>query len=170
MKRVLIIGNPGAGKSTLATRLGKILDLPVIHLDRYFWQPGWIQTESQKWRQKVLELISGERWIIDGNYRNTMDIRIPKADTIIWLDYSRSLCLWRAIKRIITGYGKNRPDMAEGCPEHLDFIFIKYIWDFKKNEKPLISPLIKKYFKGEKLYIMKSPEETTQFVAKLEKP
>jgi adenylate kinase family enzyme len=72
----------------------------VIHLDAYYWQPGWQETEQHKWLARQQELIKGDRWIIDGNYGSTMDIRLARSNTIIWLDFNRYVCLWR-VKQII---------------------------------------------------------------------
>ncbi len=99
MQRVAIIGSCGAGKTTLAKSLGERLDLPVIHLDAHYWQPGWQATDADEWQKIQQKLVKGDRWIIDGNYGSTMDIRLTAADTIVWLDFSRYLCLWRVFKR-----------------------------------------------------------------------
>ena len=61
--------------------------LPLIHLDKEFWQPGWVQTPRPEWRAKVAELAAGERWIMDGNYDSSLDLRLPRADTVLWFDY-----------------------------------------------------------------------------------
>jgi adenylate kinase family enzyme len=88
MNRVLVVGNAGAGKSTFARRLGGTLGLPVIHLDSYFWQPGWQIPETSAWRAQLIALASSPAWVMDGNYFNTFDIRLPRADSLVWLDYT----------------------------------------------------------------------------------
>jgi adenylate kinase family enzyme len=85
LQKVAIIGSCGAGKSTLAVNLGKKLDLPVIHLDAYYWQSGWQSADAQQWLQIQEELIRKNRWIIDGNYGGTLDIRLTAADTVLSL-------------------------------------------------------------------------------------
>jgi hypothetical protein len=105
-------------------------DLPVIHLDAYYWQSGWQENDPQQWLQIQQELIQCDRWIIDGNYGNTMDIRLAVADTVIWLDFNRYLCLWRVCKRYLKYPGKTRPDMAANCPERLTREFLQYVWNF----------------------------------------
>jgi adenylate kinase family enzyme len=156
MQRILIIGTPGAGKSTLAITLGRLLNLPVRHLDRYFWKPGWIQTERQMWREWVEKLVSEKSWIIDGTYRSTFDIRFPRADTIIFLDYDVPLCLWRVLKRVVKNHGSRRPDMAEGCPERLDIEFIKFIIKFRADVRPAILENLQKYFKSGNLLVARN--------------
>ena len=95
MRRVLVIGSCGAGKSTFSRRLHKLTGLPLLHLDRHYWKPGWVESEVDEWKAKVEELIAGDEWIIDGNYGGTMEMRMRRADTVIWLDLPRYLCTYR---------------------------------------------------------------------------
>lgn len=168
MKRILILGNPGAGKSTLAVRLGNILDIPVTHLDKLFWQPGWKEMESDKWVNMQADLIAGEKWIIDGNYFTTIERRLPHADTIIYLNFSTGLSLWRIFKRIFTNLGKNRSDMGDGCPEKFDFIFLKFALGFNKRYKPVLESKIKQYFNGDYYYELKNPLMVAKFIQEVE--
>jgi hypothetical protein len=112
MKKILILGSCGAGKSTLAKKLQEVLEIDIIHLDQYYWKPSWTRTEKEEWQNKVSDLTSGESWIMDGNYRSTLDIRIPQSDAIIWLDFSPFICFRRVLKRRIR---KNRLDDIAGC-------------------------------------------------------
>lgn len=135
MERILIIGCGGAGKSTLARQLGEKLDLPVVHLDKLFWKPGWVESAKEEIDEKILAELEKPQWIIDGNYNRTMPRRIQYCDTIIYLDFSRVACLLGVLKRVLTTYGKVRPDMGEGCPERIDFEFLKWVWNFNKNKR-----------------------------------
>ena len=135
MERVIIIGCGGAGKSTLARQLGEKLNLPVVHLDKLFWKPGWEQISREEFDRLHREALAEERWIIDGNFDRTMAERIRHCDTVIYLDFSRIACLLGVVKRVLTTYGKVRPDMGEGCPEQIDFEFLKWVWDFNKNKR-----------------------------------
>jgi len=123
MKRIMIIGCGGSGKSTLAVRLGESLSLPAYHLDRLYWQPGWKGLPRDEWRAVQEELCVQPAWILDGNYTSTMDVRFASADTIIFLDLPTLSCLHGAIRRFLLFRGRSRPDMAEGCPEKLDWQF-----------------------------------------------
>ncbi len=163
MKRILIIGSPGAGKSTLAVQLGKLIHLPVIHLDKEFWQPGWVEMPKDKWRGRVGELASGDEWIIDGTYDSSLEIRLLRADTVIFLDFPRYICFWRILKRITFSWGQVRFDMAQGCPEKLDIPFIKWVWNFRRNNYPRMFEKIQKYFLNGNLIILRSKNDIDRF-------
>ena len=135
MERIVIIGCGGAGKSTLARQLGEKLDIPVVHLDKLFWRPGWVQVSREEFDKLHREALAREKWILDGNFDRTMEERIQRSDTVIYLDFSRFACLMGVCKRVLTTYGKVRPDMGEGCPERIDWEFLKWVWDFNKNKR-----------------------------------
>ena len=135
MERIIIIGCGGAGKSTLARKLGEVLDLPVVHLDKLFWKPGWVETTAEEFDALLAQELAKDQWIMDGNFNRTMPERMKRCDTIIYLDFSRFACLMGVLKRIITTYGKVRPDMGEGCPERIDLEFLKWVWNFNKNKR-----------------------------------
>lgn len=145
MQRVLIIGNGGSGKSTLARKLGRRTGLPVVHLDREFWRPGWVEPPEDEWSARVAELTAGERWIMDGNFGSTMAQRFAAADTVVFLDLPTHVCIWRIIDRALnpraatSGY---RPDMAEGCAEKLDPPFIDYVYHYRERSRPRVVALL----------------------------
>jgi adenylate kinase family enzyme len=124
VQRVLVVGSPGAGKSTLAAEIARRTGLPLIHLDQHYWRAGWVETSKLEWRSRVVELIAGERWIIDGNYSGTLDLRLTRADTLIDLELPVWLCVARVIRRSIGARGRVRADMAEACPERLNLHFL----------------------------------------------
>jgi adenylate kinase family enzyme len=138
MNRILVIGNAGAGKSTFARHLGGKLGLPVIHLDSHFWRPGWQVPETSVWRQQLMALAASPAWVMDGNYINTFDIRMPCADSLVWLDHPRGTCMRRVLMRTIMGHGRTRSDVAEGCPDRFDAAFLRYVWNFPVNHRPRI--------------------------------
>ena len=113
VQRVAIVGSGGAGKSTSARALGEVTDLPVVHLDRFFWKPDWVETPRDEWRQRQSELSAGDRWIADGNYGGTFDDRFSRADTVIIVARSRLACIASAVGRSARNHGK--PVQAEGC-------------------------------------------------------
>ena len=166
MERIVIIGCPGSGKSTLARELGEKLNLTVVHLDRLWWTKGWQNVSREEFDARLENALKLDRWIIDGNYSRTMDARLQKCDTIIWLDYSRLSCLWGMFQRVVLNYGKNRPDMPEGCPERFDWEFVKFIWDFNKNNRVLNATRIAKS-KHARAIVLKSRKEARQFLMQL---
>ena len=167
MKRILVIGSPGAGKSTFAARLGNILDLPVIHLDKEFWQPGWVETPRDIWRERVRKLVEPGTWIIDGTYDRTLDIRLRRADTVLFLDYPRYLCIWRIAKRVLTTFGRVRFNMATGCREKLDLGFFKWTWNYRRDHYPRIHDCLKEHFAEGNLIILKNPAMSNRFLNEL---
>ena len=135
MERIVIIGCGGAGKSTLARQLGEKLDIPVVHLDKLFWKPGWVEVPKEEFDELHRQELSKDKWIMDGNFNRTMPERIARCDTVIYLDFSRLACLMGVIKRVLTTYGTVRPDMGEGCPERVDLEFLKWVWNYNKNKR-----------------------------------
>ncbi len=136
MERILIIGCSGAGKSTLAKQLGEAMNLPVYHLDRLWWKPGWVEESVEHFDAELAKILKRKQWIIDGNYNRTLPERLKYADAVIFLDYSPFVCLYRALKRIFFWHGRVRPDMSAGCPERLDPEFLQYIWTYNRCMRP----------------------------------
>jgi adenylate kinase family enzyme len=126
-RRVLILGPSGAGKSTLAVELGSRLGLPVIHLDAHFWQAGWVESERVDFAARVDRLADRPSWVMDGNYSYTMEHRLERADQVIYVHATRWRCLANVIRRWLTNRGRQRPDMADGCPEKIDLEFVRWI-------------------------------------------
>jgi len=132
MQRIVILGNGGSGKSTLARLLGERLNLPMVHLDRLFWEPGWAEPDAEQFRERVREAVAGDAWVCEGNYaRRTFDLRLPRADLVIWLDTPRLTCFMRVLLRLLRN--QPRPDRAEGCDEKLDLEFLKLVWTFDRG-------------------------------------
>jgi|SoimicmetaTmtLMB_FD_contig_51_651646_length_1094_multi_2_in_0_out_0_2 adenylate kinase family enzyme len=145
MRRVLVVGCPGAGKSTFARRLGEKLPLPVVHLDFHYWRSGWKPSELAAWRERAAMLAAAPEWIMDGNFHNTYYLRMPRADSLFWLDYPRAKCMRRVLLRILKDYGRTRPDLPEGCPEQFDPEFIRFVWDFAAKHRPQIIDGIERF-------------------------
>jgi adenylate kinase family enzyme len=155
MKKILVIGSGGAGKSRFAQRLGGILKLEVIHLDSLYWSPGWVEMPKDKWKVIVEELLERDSWIIDGNYGGTLDIRLAACDEVILLDVPRLTCIVRVLKRAASYRKKSRPDMVAGCPEKVNWEFIKYIWDYPRKRKPALLEKLKFYSKTKAVTILR---------------
>lgn len=132
MKRVMIVGCSGSGKSTMAVELGKITGLPVQHLDLIHWKPRWIEREKTEKSSLIHNIESQDEWIIEGNYSATFPNRTARADVLIWLDLPLGLRVVRILKRHYQFRGKTRPDMPDNCPERLERNYIKWVL-FKAN-------------------------------------
>ena len=135
MERVMIIGCGGAGKSTLARALGEKTGLPVVHLDNLFWHPGWVESTKEEIDEKIRMELEKPRWIMDGNYNRTMELRLKRCDTVIYLDFSTAACLLGVIKRVLTTRGTVRPDMGEGCPERFDWEFLRWVGAYNRKHR-----------------------------------
>lgn len=144
-KRVLIIGSAGSGKTTFSKKLSSILEIPIVHLDKEYWQPSWQKPPHEEWVKKVECLIEQETWILDGNYGSTLDQRLQRAELVIFLDYKRSVCLKSVIRRTFQNCGRQRDDLGKGCIEKVDFKFLKWVWDFPKKYRPRILELLNQH-------------------------
>jgi adenylate kinase family enzyme len=139
----MIVGQPGSGKSTLARRLGEVSGLPVIHIDRIHWQPGWVERTKAEKTRLCLKAEAGERWIFEGGHSRTWPSRLARADLLVWLDRPPRLRLWRVARRGVLGRGKTRPDMADECPERLRNLpeFVWYILVTSRSHRTNIARL-----------------------------
>lgn len=162
----MIIGCSGSGKSTLARELKEKLGLPLVHLDQLWWKSGWQNVTMEEFDAQLELAVNMDRWIIDGNYNRTIPMRIPQCDTIIYLDFSRWECLLGVFQRIIKNYGKVRPDMPEGCPERFDWDFIKFVWNFNKNNRVRNYTYLAQAKHAEQI-VLKSRKEVKNFLNSL---
>ena len=139
-KRVLVIGCSGGGKTTLSFRLAEQFALAYQSLDRDVrFLPNWVVRDDGEQRQIFERLVAEDRWVMDGSSPSTLDIRLPRAELLIWVRVPRRVALWGLFKRVFANYGTVRDGMAEGCKEPLpDWDFLSYIWNFEKKSAPRI--------------------------------
>lgn len=147
--------------------MGKILGLPVYHLDRLYWKAGWISTPKEEWMEIQQRLCSEPEWIIDGNYGATMDIRFAACDTVIFLDFPRWLCILRVLKRFFVYRGVSRGDLTEGCKERITKEFLLWVWNYRQDQRPGILDKLAKLQNERSIYILRSRKDTHDFLNNL---
>jgi len=132
-----------------------------------FYKKGWVEVGKDIFDQRLSETVAKDKWIIDGNFVRTMDVRFEKADTIIFLDYSRFQSLCGVFVRLIRDYGKVRKDMAEGCPESFDWEFLKYVYSFNKKHRPKILSTLKNIKTDCNVIVFKSRKQSEKWLENL---
>jgi adenylate kinase family enzyme len=164
-RRVMVMGPPGSGKSTLARRLGTRLDLPVVHMDVLFWHPGWIESDDATFRARIAAAAAEDRWIIDGNYSRHLDLRLPRADMLIWLDFPRRIYFPRTVFRMLKNYGRERGDIGPGCPERFDLPFFRdWVWTYPVRGRPKQVQLMAHLPPHIRAVMLRSPANVTAFL------
>lgn len=169
MKRVAVIGCGGSGKSTMSRKLGEITNLPVYHLDALHFEPGWVAMPKDRWVQLQQQIIQEDKWIIDGNYGRTIDIRMNEADTIIFFDLPRWITLYRVIKRRMMYHGRTRPDLREGCPERLDWKFLRWVWGYRSTQRPDLIKKLESLAASKTIYIIKTNADSHRLFEQIQK-
>lgn len=164
MKRIVVIGNNGSGKSIFSARLGEKTKNPVIHLDTHFHLPGWKKRPSEEFYALVDNFIKKDRWIIDGLYRKTLIKRIEAADTIIFLDIPKYKTFYRIFKRRIIYRKGKRPDMPDFLNEQISFTLIRKNILFNKKE---IYKILDNYSGKKKIIILKNNKEIENFLTNI---
>lgn len=167
MNKILIIGCSGSGKTTLSKELSKRLNLPLVHLDKILWFDDWQKVSREQFDSVLLKELQKPSWIIDGNYNRTILLRLQYCDTIIYLDYSKYICIWSVIKRLILNIGKVRDDMGGNCIERFDMGFLKYIWNFNNQHRENYLNMLKSQ-KDKKVLIFHNRQECSKFLNQLE--
>ena len=167
MHKILVIGCCGAGKSIFSKKLQSILKLELIHLDQYYHKPNWEEPKKDEWEKTVHTLVQKPSWIMDGNYSETMDIRIKSADTIIYLDYPILKCFWRVIKRVFKYNGIQRSDMANGCKEEFDLEFLYFVLTFNTRFRKEIIQKLNLVKDTKKICVFKTDKQADKFLAQI---
>ena len=142
MKRILVMGRQGSGKSTFAKLLGKKLGIEVIHLDTHFHKNGWQRVTKEEWQEIQKKLVKKKTWIMDGTYLSSLKPRIEAADTVIFLDTPAHVSIYRALQRYLKNKGKVRADLKDGMHEKIDLRFIRKIITFSTTK---VTKYVSKY-------------------------
>lgn len=166
MQRIMIIGSPGCGKTTLARQLSQMLQLPLIHLDQLNWRDDWNPVSKDQFDSLLSAEVKKPFWIIDGNFGRTISLRLSHCDTVIYMDYPRTTCLFRVVKRVVTNYGKSRPEMGGNCPERFDAEFLKFIWNFQKQNRTRYYKMLSD-MPGIRVIVLKNSKETARFLHRM---
>lgn len=165
---MLIIGCSGSGKSTLTRAVAARTSLPVIHLDENYFGPNWQEPSTETWRSRVAQLAAKDSWVMDGNFSGTFDLRMPRADSVVFLNRPTWLCLWRVIKRTVRYYGEVRPGSAPGCAERFDGQFLHYVLMYNKTRRGKILQTLKEQERaGKQVFILKSERDISKFLKML---
>ncbi len=163
-----MVGPSGAGKTTFSKQLGRSTGLPVVHLDRHHWKPGWIEPPGDEWAAVQSELLAGERWIADGNYGGTFDLRFARADTVIVFAPPRLRCVAGVLRRWAGNLG--RDVQAEGCPEHVDLGFLRWIWRFPRDSRPRLDAALERHRDHLRVVELRSRREAEAFLGAVAAP
>ena len=162
MKKVIVIGCPGSGKSTFSKSLHKITDIPLFHLDMIFWNADKTSVEKPVFLDRLLKIIQNDKWIIDGNYSSTMELRMQACDTVIFLDYPLDVCLDGIKER----KGKPRSDMPWIESDEDDAEFIEFIKNYNSQSRPKVTELLKRYSHKDN-YIFSNRIQAEEFLNKI---
>lgn len=155
IKKILILGGPGSGKTTLSSKLSKIFDLPIVNLDNIHYMKNWIPRNEKERDEIILKKLKEKEWIMEGIYKTTLEKRASIADLIIILEYPTYKLLYRIIKRYICNFGKDKEEL-DGCKERLSLSFINYTLKFNSKKKGIYEILNKVNNIDKKLIILKN--------------
>lgn len=169
--RILIMGCSGGGKTTLAQKIVAFLDLPYVSMDReFFWLPGWVKRDRAEERALIAAKVAEDRWLIDGTGPSSFDLRLPRTQLVLWVRVPRWLCVWGALSRALRWIGRSRPDMAPGCPERIDWEFLRYIWTFEEKFAPRVLAGLAQHGPDVPVLQLKSRGEMRQLLDLLDRP
>ena len=139
MRRIIVVGSQGSGKTSLSRNLGRKLGLPVIHLDVLYWRPSWKASDTASFRLRVADAIASDEWIVDGSFSGlAFDLTLARAELLVVIDRPRWLCQWRILRRSAFDRDTARPDLPEGCPEQFDWKLMREAWRYDTERAPVI--------------------------------
>ena len=164
MRRIVILGPGGAGKSVLARELARRTGLPVVHLDTLFWRQGWTPAPRDEALRDLAAATAGDAWIVDGNFLDDGDDRFDRADTVVFLDLPRRTCLWRVLARLVRDRSRRRPDLPAGAREGFDPELLRWIWRYPTVDRPRVLALLASLGDGVAVHHLRSRADVRRFV------
>lgn len=166
-RRVIVIGSPGAEKAALAHAIAERLKLPCILLERLYWRPGWQKPNPEEWRAQVSELAAREDWVIEGTFPSTLEIRVARADWLVYVDAPMPVCLFRKLKEMLRGRNDPKAEAAPGCPQGVNARVLRFIWHFPTSIGPRINSIIARERRNRTIFILRTKREQEEFLAKV---
>jgi adenylate kinase family enzyme len=167
MRRIAVIGATGVGKSTLAAELGRLLGLPVHHLDALYWGDTWTPPSPDDWEALQDRLLAGEAWVIDGNFSASLSRRLAAADTVVYLDASRLTATMRATKRRLFHRWHPAPGVAGGARPMFDLQLLRWIWAFPRENRPGLLEQLADPAIADKAVILRNRRDVRRFLASI---
>jgi len=170
MKKVIVIGGNGSGKSTMSVELSRITGLPLTHLDKLYWTGDWQARSNEEFDALLLAELVKDEWILDGTMRRTLSMRLGYADTVIYLDFSGIRCFFGTLGRLVKNRGRVRPDMGGECRERLNRRSLSFVFGTlkfnKKNRKRIYSAIAE--HEHVRVIVLKNRRQVKRFLLTLE--
>jgi len=165
MNRVAIVGSGGSGKSHLARELGRILDAPVTHLDAVYFDDEWNPLPQDKFEAAQRELVARPRWVIDGNYNSTLQVRLAACDTVVMMDVPTWMALWGIVSRQVRhGAGQH----ASGVYNRITWDVVRYVATYRRRMRPRVLAKIRQYAAGKNVVFLTSRRQARRWLAQLQ--
>jgi adenylate kinase family enzyme len=165
MKRIIVVGCQGSGKTRLSLALGARLGLPVVHLDVLYWRPGWKESDTAGFRVRVSEAIAADGWVVDGSFSGlALDVTLARAERFVVIERPRWLCLWRVLWRSAFQRSGRRTDLPEGCPEQFDWGLLKQVWRYNTDRRPRVEAELAQYGGHVPVVRLRNDREIAAFV------
>ncbi|TMR22490.1 topology modulation protein [Nonomuraea turkmeniaca] len=162
MKRIAVIGCVGSGKSHLARELGKVLHAPVTHLDALYYDEEWNPQPQPAFEALQEELVSGDRWILDGNYNATLSIRLKACDTVILMDVPTWAALWGLVSRQVK-HGSGQ-DQTSGIYNRIHWGVLRYAATYRRKMRPEVLAKIEQHAGHAEIILLRGRRRTRRWL------
>ena len=172
MKRIVVTGPAGAGKSGLAQELGRLIGIPVLHLDTMFWRPGWIATPPDEWEAVQRRELAGDSWIAEAQFDDVLPDWFHAADTVVFVDASPLRCLWRVSRRRLNRQGSvGTPAGTEPAPFHRSFLkFLRNQWRYRRRVRGELLAELARERNGRRVVLLRRRSDAAAFMSSVDSP